>query len=190
MRIFQWLAATGLVALVAAGCRTPQPAGEPDAAASPRPVATLREVMYSIIEDSAFRIFDAAVVTISSNGITEKRPTTDEEWDDVLHGALALAEAPNLIVNVGDDGRTIAFPQDMDRAAVGELSPNQIQARINEKRDLWVKYSADLQRVARETMDIVKKKDVQGLFDVGGRINEVCEACHAEFWFPDSAPQP
>jgi len=190
MRIFRWLVALSMVALVAAGCRTPEqpPAPEPEA---PKPVVTLREVMHTIIEYNAFKIFNAVAITITAEGTTEKEPQTEEEWDDVLHAAIAMSEAPNLLVNIGHDGRTVAFPQDMDTpAGEGELSPNQIQARIDEKKDLWLKYLNDLQTVGRETMDIVTKKNKDGLFEIGEKIDQVCETCHMEFWYPDAPPQP
>ena len=190
MRSFRWLVALSAVALVAASCRTPEQPPAPELEA-PKPVVILREVMHTVIEYNAFKIFNAVAITITSEGTTEKEPRTEEEWDEVLHAAIALTEAPNLVVNVGHDGRTIAFPQDMDKpAGEGELSPNQIQARIDEKKDLWLKYLTDLQNVGRETMDIVTKKNKDGLFEIGDKIDKVCETCHMEFWYPEAPPQP
>ena len=187
MRIFHWLMAVSAVTLVTASCRTPEQSAAPEPVA-PKPVGTLREVMHGIVEYNAFRIFDAVTITVTTEGTTEKEPRTAEEWDEVLHAALALAESPNLLVNVGRDGRTIAFPQDMDTAAgEGQLTPNQIQAKIDSNRDLWLKYLSDLQNVGREAMDLVNKKDVNGLFKIGGQIDQVCEACHLEFWYPEEA---
>jgi hypothetical protein len=189
MRVFPWLAAVSMAALVVVACRTPEQPSRPEAPA-PRPVATLGEVMHIMFEDNAYRIFDAVVITINADGITEKRPTTDQEWEEVLHATLALAEAPNLIVNIGRDGRTIGSRDDMEPRPDDELSPEQIQARIDERRDVWVKYATDFQAVTREAIAVVTRKDAQALFDVGGRINQACENCHEAFWFRESAPQP
>ena len=43
----------------------------------------------------------------------------------------------------------------------------------------------ELQKVGTETMGIVNAKNVQGLFDVGEKIDKVCENCHLEFWYPN-----
>jgi hypothetical protein len=189
MRLFYSLAAISVAALIAVSCRTPDQPPAP-ATSAPQPVATLEELMEVAFEDNAYRIFDSVVITINADGITEKRPTTDAEWEDVLHALLGLAEGPNLIVNLGEDGRGISAGDEMDAASEGQLSPHEIQARINEKRDLWVKYATDLQAVTREAIEIAKKKDAQGLFDAGGRINQACETCHEEFWFREFRPQP
>lgn len=190
MRIFQWLVIVSAVTLAAVSCRTAeQPAPAP--ADAPKPVGTLREVMHNIIEYNAFKIFNSVAVTITAEGTNEKQPRTDEEWDEVFHAALTMSEAPNLLVNVGHDGRTVAFPADMDKAAgEGELTPNQIQAKIDANKELWLKHLNELQSVGRETIAIVGKKDVNGLFDVGEKIDRVCETCHMEFWYPEETAQP
>ena len=30
----------------------------------------------------------------------------------------------------------------------------------------------------------MKKKDVKALFDASGDLDEACEACHLEYWYP------
>ena len=34
-------------------------------------------------------------------------------------------------------------------------------------------------------MAIVNAKNVQGLFEIGEKIDMVCENCHLEFWYPN-----
>jgi hypothetical protein len=31
---------------------------------------------------------------------------------------------------------------------------------------------------------VVKGKNVQGLFDIGQKLDVACENCHLEFWYP------
>ena len=186
MHAFRWLFLIGTIALVsavAASCRSPQPA--PPAAQGPAPVGTVREIMHGIVEYNAFKIFNSVAVTVTIEGTSEKQPTTDEEWDDVLHAALALSESPNLILT---PGRTISAPADIDKAAgPDELTPRQIQAKIDANRDSWLKHLTDLQNVGKETMIVVNNKDVKGLFQIGEKIDAVCENCHMEFWYPEGA---
>ncbi|MGH9255129.1 MAG: hypothetical protein ACRD3C_11220 [Vicinamibacterales bacterium] len=188
MRAFRWLFLTSTIALVvacAASCRNQQAA---PAAQGPAPVGTLREIMHGIVEYNAFKIFNSVAVTITQEGTTEKQPRTDEEWDEVLHAALALSESSNLLLT---PGRPISSPKDIDTAAgPDELTPRQIQVRIDANRDVWLKYVTELQNVGKETMTIVNAKDVQGLFGIGEKIDQVCESCHMEFWYPDAPPAP
>jgi len=33
-------------------------------------------------------------------------------------------------------------------------------------------------------MEIVKKKDADALFQAGSELDQVCENCHLEYWYP------
>jgi hypothetical protein len=186
MRTFHWLALTSTIALLtAAGCgqqREAAPAG-----AAQVPVGTLREVMHQIVEESAQALFDSVAVTVSAAGTVEKQPRTDEEWDALEHWALRLAEAPNLFKV---PGRRVARPEEENTSAgPTELPPIQIQAKIEANRELFNKYLDDLQAVGIEALTAVKTKSVQGLFDVGEKIDVACENCHLEFWYPAEKPK-
>ena len=54
------------------------------------PVGTVKEIMEGIIDPSSDVLFDAVAVDISSKGIVETKPTTDEDWANVQRNALML----------------------------------------------------------------------------------------------------
>jgi len=187
MRAFRWLFVTStlvFVAAFAAGCRSQQqPQQQTPAAQGPAPVATVREIMHNIVEYNAFKIFNSVAVTVTEKGTETQQPRTDEEWDELLHASMALAESPNLLMT---PGRQIAKPEEMNSSdGPEELVPTDIQSKIDSNRDLWLKHVGELQKVGTETMGIVNAKNVQGLFDVGEKIDKVCENCHLEFWYPN-----
>jgi hypothetical protein len=179
MRTFHWLALGSTIALVTACATQEPPAPAPSAQV---PVGTLREVMHQIVEESAQAIFDSVAITVSAAGTVEKEPRTPEEWDALEHWALRLAESPNLMKV---PGRRVARPEEENTSAgPTELPPIQIQAKIAENQVLFDKFADDLQKVALEALNAVKTKSVQGLFDVGEKIDVACENCHLEFWYP------
>ena len=66
--------------------------------------------------------------TSTAAGIREKRPETDDEWDELEHRALAIAEAVNL-VKMPD--RPMANKGEMNVDPEGpELPPAEIAARV------------------------------------------------------------
>ena len=190
MRAFRWLFLIATIALVvafAASCRSQQPQEQQQtpAARGPVPVTTIREIMHNIVEYNAFKIFDSVAVTITAKGTEEKQPRTEQEWDELLHATMALVEAPNLLVT---PGRQIAKPEEMNSSdGPEELAPKDIQTKIDGNHELWLKHVNELQNVGKETMAIVNAKSVSGLFDVGEKIDRVCENCHLEFWYPNEA---
>ena len=188
MRAFRWLFLTSAAVLavaVAASCRSEQAA---PAAQGPTPVGTTREIMHGIVEYNAFKIFNSVAVVVTAEGTQEKQPETDEEWDDVLHAALALSESPNLLMT---PGRRISAPADEDTAAgPDDLTPRQIQQKIDANRDLWLKHVTELQNVGKEVIEIVNARNAPALFEVGEKIDMVCENCHLEFWYPEAGASP
>ena len=38
--------------------------------------------------------------------------------------------------------------------------------------------------MALEALDVVRRKDVKELWDVGENLDTACEACHRSYWYP------
>jgi hypothetical protein len=185
-RVLLVVSAMALTVAVAVSCRSqqqPPPQQQAAAANGPAPVATIREIMHNIVEYNAFKIFNSVAVTITAKGTEEKMPRTEEDWDELFHASIALIEAPNLLIT---PGRQVAKPEEMNSSdGPEELVPKDIQTKISANHDLWLKHINELQKVGKETMQIVNNKDTKGLFDVGEKIDQVCENCHLEFWYPN-----
>ena len=135
-----------LTAVALARC-TNAPAQAPPAF---RTVGTLTEVMEANITPASYVIFDAVVY---NNGVLEQAPRSDEEWEEIEHGAIALAESANLLLLPG-------------RAMDGGE---------------WVKMTHALADAAVRARDAARAKDVDRLFDAGGAIYETCASCHAQY---------
>ena len=41
-----------------------------------------------------------------------------------------------------------------------------------------------LRNVGLEVLEIVKRKDVNELWDACENLNQACESCHLEYWYP------
>jgi cytochrome c556 len=147
-------------------------------------VVTIRELMENIVDPIADNIFDAVATDISSKGVVETKPTSDEDWAKVRIGAVTLAESVNLL----KIPRAVAPPGDVNHNAVGpnapELPPDQIQAKIDRDRARWNQHVDQLGAIALEVLEIVKTKNADALFEAGGKLDKVCESCHLEYWYP------
>lgn len=172
-------------ALVVQCSKADPPADAPPADASLSPVLTVKELMEHMIDPTADWIFDAVAVDVSEKGAVETKPVSDEDWLKVERGALQLAEATNLLKM----RRAVAPPGEEGlKTEPGkpspELPPAEIQAKIDHDRALWNKYADGLRAASLESLKIAKARDVNGLFDAGTKIDQACEACHLEYWYP------
>ena len=41
-----------------------------------------------------------------------------------------------------------------------------------------------MRNAALEALDVVQRKDVNELWDLGENLDKACEACHRSYWYP------
>jgi hypothetical protein len=150
---------------------------------------TIKNIMEGIVEPSADVVFESVAVINDAAGTRELVPKTDEEWARVEHNALMLTEAANLIMM---PTRTVARPDQAGSTsgeAVPELTPAQIQQKIDADRARWNQHATVLLKQATRALQAARSRNVNEMFAVGGDLDEACETCHLEYWYPN-APRP
>lgn len=186
MRTLYWLAAL-ILAVVTTAVVSPRVSAARRPAPSPADAATavgsLKDVMQGIVEPSANVLWDSVSVNVGAAGVQENKPATDEQWATLRHSALTLAEAGNLLKMM----RPVAWPDQPGEPAkpdAPELTPAQIQQKIDGDRALWNKYADALQEKAVTAMRATADHDADALLNVGEEIDTACENCHLEYWYP------
>ena len=184
-------AATGAAALVLAACSSPKapPPPQPSARTTNvlwgevKPIVSVKELMRDFIDPASDYVFDAVGTVITEGKRVEKVPTTDEDWDRIRIGGVMLAEGAHLL----KVPRPFAPPGDENNSTgpdPEELSPAQINAKLERDPVLWNAKIEALRNVGLEVLDIVRRKDVNELWDASDNLDQACESCHLEFWYP------
>src|SRR3954468_16823827 len=84
------------------GCSKPAPEQQPPPAEAPyHPVASIREVMNSVIDPNVDVVWNAVKTDIDHGKPIEHAPANDEEWAAVRHGAITVSEGANLLMMPG-----------------------------------------------------------------------------------------
>jgi hypothetical protein len=171
--------------MLAAAC-----AAKPDMAAASHPpasdltpIVSVKELMQNIVDPQADWVFNAVGADISEAGTIETKPTTDEDWEKVQRGALTLAEATNLIKMPRRVAPVDDKPETSERGAP-ELTPAQIQVKIDADRGLWNRRADELRDQAVKVLAMVKARDSSQLLQAGSDIDRACENCHLDYWYP------
>lgn len=139
-----------LLALVAAGCGTPAPAG---AALPPfKAIWDVKQLMEGPIVHAAEVFWGSVSTTLDKDGVTEKFPRSDEEWEQVRAAAMTIAESGNLLM----------------------IAP---RARDGE----WNALAAQLVDVGALAVTAAESKDPEAILEAGERVYNVCTECHAKF---------
>jgi hypothetical protein len=148
-----------------------------------KPIVSVKELMRDFIDPASDYVFDAVGTVITSGKRVEKVPKTDEDWDRIRTGAVMLAEGAYLL----KVPRPFAPPGDENNSTgpePEELSPAQIKAKLERDPVLWNAKIEALRNVGLQVLDIVKRRDVDELWDASDNLDQACENCHLEYWYP------
>ncbi|HWK53012.1 MAG TPA: hypothetical protein VNR18_01480 [Hyphomicrobiales bacterium] len=139
------------------------------------------DIMASIVMPSADILWTAVTVESTTEGIVETVPETDEDWQKVRDGAVALAAATNLLLIEQLPINNMPPAE----SPPGELAPAAIAALRNDNQQAWAAHVTLLHTVAMQALDAVDKRDTEELTNVGGDLDAACESCHLQFWYPE-----
>jgi len=152
-----------------------------------KPVVSVKELMRDLIDPLADNIFEAVAVIKDKNGVRERKPTTQEDWDRIRIGGTAMAEAVYLLKIPRPFAPEGDFNNSVGPHAV-ELSPDQITAKLVKDPVEWNARIEALRNVGLQVLDIVKRKDVNELWDASENLDTACESCHRSYWYPGETP--
>jgi NADPH-dependent glutamate synthase beta subunit-like oxidoreductase len=194
MRRYHWIALLALSSFfgsVAIAQQKPAAPATPAAAAAPAAVGyatnfSIQELMLSIVDPVGDAIFDSVSVSITAAGSKETRPRTDAEWLAVRDKAVQLAEAGNLLKIPGRRVGPAAPIRGLKPETPGpdDLSPAQVEILLKQNRAPFNAFAQKLTDAAMVALKAVDSRSVDGLYEAGDAIDQACENCHLNYWYP------
>ena len=177
-----------LLLLSGSACGGRQPEAAPAPPQPPyTPTATIKDIMDSIVDPSADVVWEAVAVVVDAKGTHDKTPTTDEEWSNVRLGAIRVVEGANLLMM---PGRNVARPHEKSSTPGVELEPEAIEVNINKDRVKWDQLAKGLHTAGSEALRAIEAKDGPAVIDAGERMDQACENCHSNYWYPNQPLPP
>src|SRR6516164_10362996 len=178
-----WLVLASFTFASSSSKATPAPAGAPELWGTLKPVVSVKELMRDMLDPIADNIFDSVSIVVTKAGIVETTPRTEEDWEKIRIGAVTLAEGVYLL----KVPRPFTPPGDVNNSTgpnASELSPAQIKAKLEADPVLWNAKIEALRNVGLEVLEIVSKKKTDELWDAGENLDQACESCHLQYWYP------
>ncbi len=168
-------------------CSAPKPATPAPAVqqlwGDMKPVVSVKELMRDMIDPASDYIFDSVSTVETKAGVVEHMPTTDADWNKIRAGAVMIAEGvyllkvPRPFTPPGEDNNSTGED-------ASELSAAQIKAKLEHDPVLWNAKIEALRNVGLQVLDIVKRRDAKEMWDAAENLDEACETCHLEYWYP------
>lgn len=162
-----------------AGCG--RPAAE--TAAAFKPTATLQDIMVSVIDPAADRVWNSVSTEITRAGVVEKQPRTEEEWAALRIQAVTLLEAANLLAV---EGRPVVGPRKSLDNKAGYLDAAEIHRVIESTRPAYLLRVEEFRQAGARALAAVDERKTVDIVDAGARVQQACEHCHLQYWYPNS----
>jgi hypothetical protein len=157
MRILVRLLAAFILVLGAGAVMMRVPAVRRVVAPQPfRPVADVKLLMQAMVDPAADVGWNAVGTTISTEGVKEWAPKTDEEWVAVRNSGVILMESGNLLM---------------------------MESRAKDSRE-WIKASQALVEAGAVVMKAAEARDPARVFASGEVTYNACEGCHQQYLYP------
>ena len=183
MQSRMFLPAAGLLLVGLAVCG-PHAASETE---SPYKItATIQDIMDAQVDPAADEIWNSVASIVTANGIEEKQPRTDEEWEALKLKAFLVIEGANLLAMPGRKVAPEGAALDPDELA-GD-PPETIQKQMETNRTAWVQLAQGLHDAGLEVMSAIQAKSPDQLIEAGEKLDTACENCHSTFWYPNQPP--
>ncbi len=165
---------TAAVEKLAAPAQTPAQASGPF-----MPVATVEDIMAAEVMPSAGALWDSIAIVSDKTGYHVHKPQSDAQWEALRQQALILVELTNLLMIKGRKAAVGGGPTEP-----GALGPQEVQHLIDLNWGSFVTHAQALHDAGMAMLQAVQAKDVKAIDANGGTLDEVCESCHLEFWYP------
>lgn len=142
----------------------------------------LKEVMGHVIDFGAQTFWHSAGFIDTAEGTRSLTPTTEEGWITAASGAATVAEGANILMlpdRQRDQGDWLKF--------AGQLADVSLEgmAAATAGETAWLAIQEAKKTgasTAAEEKNLVEAETK--MFDTGGRMYEVCTACHEKYLLP------
>jgi hypothetical protein len=117
------------------------------------PASSVEHVMRTKVDPAANLVWASVVTTVTVDGVDEKFPTTDADWNALRNAASDLAESGNLL---------------------------RKENRVSANRD-WGRQSQSLIEAAAATLKAVEERSPNQILAAGEQIYNTCVGCHGGY---------
>ncbi len=178
MRSFRMVAVASVMLVSCQGDKGGAPTATPEKSVS------ISTVMRENIVPGSEVLWNAVGETYEGDKPVRIAPSTPEQWKTLedavrtMKQGLAHLEKGKLVVAAPGEKIQGDGVADAPQAA-------QIQARIDADSAAFKADSKAMMAILDQFDAAVGARNVDQIMDLGGKLDEVCEACHRKYWYPD-----
>lgn len=172
MKYSLWLTCSGLVALSAlAGGRSTAP--------------NLQELMKNVVAVQTQVVWDISNNAVDEAGNPDGSKLTAADWSHIGAAAGKVKDASQILAAA--DHVMVATPGQklQDEGNPGAFDAKAVQAVIDSNPKAFKAFAQALATSMNEAVVAAQARDAKKLNDVAGQLDQICEQCHMQFWYPN-----
>jgi hypothetical protein len=158
--------------------------------AASTPAPTLHDLMKNVVAVQTQVIWDVGNNAQDKEGNPDPSKLKAADWTKaadaagkVRAAAQILATSPHVLAAA--PGQKL----DGEGSTPGAFGARQVQKAIDANPKALQAFALQLSGSMDEILAAAKAKDARKFFDVSGRLDQECEGCHMQFWYPDEKAQ-
>jgi cytochrome c556 len=154
-------------------------------AADPAPAPNLHELMKKVVAVQTQVIWDVGNNAQDDSGNPDPSKMKPADWTQVGAAAAKVKDAAQKLataskVMAAAPGEKI----DGEGGTPGAFGAKEVQKAIDANPKVFKAFATQLAGSMDELIVAAKAKNAKKLFDVSGRLDQECEGCHLQFWYP------
>ena len=153
-------------------------------AADAAPKANLQLTMLTKVNPQALALWDIGNDAQDDNGNIDAKKIKAATWTNLVEIGKAIEEGGRTLAT--SNGVIAAAPgaKLQDEAGPGSSKAADVQRYLDAKPADFRKYALELQKTGGDIVAAATKHDGKKLSEISNALDEVCENCHMEFWYP------
>lgn len=155
-------------------------------AAAPAPAPNLHDLMKNVVAVQTQVIWDVGNNAQDEKGNPDASKLKPADWSKAAGAAGKVKEAAQTLalaahVMAAAPGQRI----DGEGGTPGAYGAKQVQNAIDANPRVFKAFAQQLSTSMDEIVLAARVKDAAKFFDVSGRLDQECEGCHTQFWYPN-----
>lgn len=155
-------------------------------AATPAAAPNVHDLMKKVFAVQTQIVWDVGNNAQDDNGNPDASKLTAADWDNLIKAAAQVRQASETLAKA-DKLMAAAPGQKLDGEGTtpGAYTVKQVQAAIDRNPKAFKAFATAMAVSMKEIESAAKTRDAKKLFDASGAIDQVCENCHKQFWYPE-----
>lgn len=147
----------------------------------------LHALMKVVVAPQTQVVWDVGNQALGDDGSVVAAKLKPADWAKLTTAAGAVKDASRKLADAPHVLAAAPNQKIEGEGNPGAFGAKEVQAAIDANPAAFRAFANQLATVMDEVIASAKNHDAAKLTDQSGRLDQVCEQCHQQFWYPNSA---